>query len=148
MNTIRRINFTPDKKTLRQFGWISFLCFGSLALMAWTERLIFSFGLGQSRVVVMQILLAMAVLCALFSLLFPKANLPLYIGLSVISYPIGVVLSYIIMLVIYFGMITPMALIFRMIGKDPLQREFLPDAQTYWEEPGPAHPRESYFKQF
>jgi hypothetical protein len=44
--------------------------------------------------------------------------------------------------------ITPVGLIFRLLGKDPLTRRFDPRASTYWvkhEEPGNV---ERYFRQF
>jgi len=46
-----------------------------------------------------------------------------------------------VMGLLFFLTVTPMALILRALGKDPLHRTFDPDAASYWikrEPPGPA----------
>ena len=58
----------------------------------------------------------------------PRANLPIFVGLTILAYPIGFVVSYFIMGLLFFGMITPLGLLFRLIGKDPLNRGFEPAA--------------------
>jgi hypothetical protein len=49
---------------------------------------------------------------------------------------------------LYYGMFTPLALFFRLIGRDPLRRKIDRQAASYWEKfentPTPA----SYFRQF
>ena len=49
--------------------------------------------------------------------------------------------SAIIMGLIFYVAVTPTALIFRILGKDPMRRRLDPEAATYWidrEPPGPA----------
>ena len=70
------------------------------------------------------------------------------LGLTILAYPIGFVLSYVIMGFLFFGMITPLGLFFRLVGKDPLNRRFDSAAETYWSEPRPRRSKESYFRQF
>ena len=51
------------------------------------------------------------------------------------------VVNPLVMGLVFFLTVTPMALILRALGKDPLRRKFDPDAKTYWIErhpPGPA----------
>ncbi len=51
------------------------------------------------------------------------------------------VVSPLVMGLLFFLTVTPMALILRGLGKDPLHRKFDPDATSYWIErspPGPA----------
>jgi multisubunit Na+/H+ antiporter MnhG subunit len=85
---------------------------------------------------------------ALFSLVSPKANLPIYVGLSVVAYPIGLVLANVILGALFYGLITPVGLVFRLMGRDSLQRKFEPEARTYWEQSKKNRSLESYFKQF
>jgi len=50
------------------------------------------------------------------------------------------VVNPLVMAVIFFGVITPIAAIVRVRGKDPLHRRFDPQADSYWtprEPPGP-----------
>lgn len=51
------------------------------------------------------------------------------------------VVNPLVMGLLFFLTVTPMALILRALGKDPLHRKFDPDAASYWIErrpPGPA----------
>jgi len=148
MSKMIEMDWRPDERTLKQFGFIALFGFSFLAAIAWFEVLVFSFGLGQSRALVAGGFAALAGISTLFSLVAPRANLPIYIGLTILAYPIGFVLSYFIMGLLFFGMITPLGLIFRLIGKDPMNRRFEPAAESYWSDPRPRRGKESYFRQF
>ena len=82
MSKLIDLDLRPDTETLRQFGWIALVGFGFLAVIAWFEWLIFAFGLGAARPFVAGAFGGLAVLSVLFSLVFPRANLPIYVGLS------------------------------------------------------------------
>ncbi len=142
------INLRPDQSTLRQFGWIALVGFGILATIAWQEWLIFSFGLGEARPIVAGVFVALAAWSAFFSLVWPRANLPVYIGLTILSYPIGFVLSSLIMGTLFFVLITPLGIFFKMTGRDSLKRKFEPDLDSYWIDSRAPRAKESYFKQF
>jgi hypothetical protein len=148
MSKMIEIDWRPDDRTLRQFGVIALVGFAFLAVLAWWELLIFSFGLGDARPIVAASFATLAGICALFSMVAPRANLPIYLGLTIISYPIGFVLSYVIMGFLFFVMITPVGLFFRLTRVDPLQRRFDPNATSYWVDPRPRRGKESYFRQF
>jgi hypothetical protein len=148
MSKMIEIDWRPDARTLRQFGWIAVVGFSFLAVIAWLEVFVFAFGLGEARPWVAGGFAAVAVVSGLFSLFAPTANLPIYLTLTVLSYPIGFVLSYVIMGVLFFGMITPAGLIFKLLGRDPMHRRFDREASSYWVDPRPRRGKESYFKQF
>jgi hypothetical protein len=142
------IDFHPDERTLRQFGWIALGGFAVVAVLAWQEWLVFAFGLGAARPWVAGGLLALGVLSALLGRLWPVGNRPLFVGLALLAFPIGFVLSYVILAVLFFGIITPIGLFMRALGHDPLQRRPRPDAPTYWNPAPPRPARSRYFKQF
>ena len=148
MSKLIEIDLHPSKTTLRQFGWIALVGFGLLGLLAWYETLIFSFGLGAAREPVAFTLWGLAGLTALFSLVFPSANRPIYIGLTLLAFPIGFALSYVIMGTLFYVLITPVGLFFKLTGRDSMHRRFDPNADTYWFEARARRPREDYFKQF
>ena len=50
MANMIELNWRPDRRILRQFGFIAVAGFGFIAIIAWFEVLIFSFGLGGARV--------------------------------------------------------------------------------------------------
>jgi ABC-type uncharacterized transport system permease subunit len=87
-------------------------------------------------------------LAGLSSLLLPAANLPLYVVLTLITYPIGLVLSYVLMAFVFYVIFTPVGLWFRLIGRDPLHRKFDPNAESYWIPHGAPKSADRYFKQY
>ena len=148
MAQLFELDLNPDRSTLRRFGLIALAGFGFVALLAWYEWLIFSFGLGSARPWVAGCAAGLAVLSAFFSLVAPAANRPIYVGLSLITFPIGFVLSYLILGTLYFGLFAPIAIFFRMVGRDSMQRRYQPEAESYWIDSRPRRSTESYFNQF
>ena len=148
MSRLVEIDFKPDTKTLRQFGFIAFVGFGALAALAYYEKLVFAFGLGDARLAVAASLAALGVLALVLGLLAPRANRLLYVGLSLLAFPIGFVLSYVIMGALYFLIIGPIAVALRLAGRDPMRRARDPQAASYWTPARPARDKESYFHQY
>jgi hypothetical protein len=148
MSKMIEIDWRPDERTLRQFGWVAVVGFAFVATIAWLEVFVFAFGLGAARPWVAGTFAGLAVLSGLFSLVAPKANWPIYVGLTALTFPIGFVLSYVIMGFLFFIMITPVGLFFKLTGRDPMHRRFDRAATTYWIDPRPRRGKESYFRQF
>ncbi len=142
------MNWKPDAKTLRNFGFIAVLGFGFVATIAHYEWLIFAMGLGAAKPYVVNTFIGLAAYSGIMGLVFPKAVQPVYVGLAVLTYPIGFVLSYLIMGFLYFLIITPTGLVMRLVGHDPLDRKWDPEAETYWHDSRPPRPSEHYFRQF
>jgi saxitoxin biosynthesis operon SxtJ-like protein len=65
-----------------------------------------------------------------------------------ISYPIGWVMSAIMMAVIFFLVLTPVGLVMRLLGRDPMCRAFDRAAESYWEPHNPEGDSRRYFQQF
>jgi hypothetical protein len=148
MSKLVEIDFNPDAKTLRQFGVIAFAGFGTLAALAFYEKLLFSFGLGEARVPVAGALLALGIIALSFSLIAPRANRALYVGLALLTFPIGFVLSYVIMGALFFLIIAPISVLLRILGSDPMHRRYEPDAPTYWVPARSPRAKDSYFHQY
>jgi hypothetical protein len=93
-------------------------------------------------------IIAGTVLC-LFRLITPlfRGFYSLWLAFSVI---LGYFVSRILLTIIFFLVITPMGLIFRVIGKDPMERKLDRKAISYWskkeQEANPS--TERYEKQF
>lgn len=148
MSKVIELDWDPTPKMLREFGFIALAGFGALALMAWFGVLLFSFGLGGARVPVAGGLAALGGLSALFSFVYPQANKPIYLALSVVTYPIGFVLSYVLMGGLFFLLFAPLGILFRLFGRDSMHRGIEQGSETYWRKARPARPRERYFRQF
>jgi hypothetical protein len=93
-------------------------------------------------------LAALAGLSALLSLVYPKANKVIYLGISVLAYPIGFVMSYVILGLLFFGVFAPIGALLRLSGTDPMQRALDKSQTSYWSVPRPQRSKESYFRQF
>jgi hypothetical protein len=148
MSQLIQIDLRPDARTLRQFGFIAVGGFGFLAAIAWYEVLVFSFGLGAARMPVAIGFATLALLSGLHSLVYPKANLPIYLAITIAAYPIGFVLSYVIMATLFYVIIAPIGLLLRVLGQDPMHRRLEPEAESYWQDAAQASSRSAYFKQF
>ena len=143
------INWNPDRRQLRWFALAcAVVCGGLAGWLVATEHL-FGFALspGPARTtawVLFGVAGAAAVLCAAA----PAALRPLYVVLTVVTLPIGWVVSHVVLAVMFYGVITPFALVFRLIGRDPLHRKIDPDAETYWVPRKPVKDAKRYFRQF
>ena len=63
--------------------------------------------------------------------------------------PIGWVVSHLALGIIYYGIFTPVALVFRLMGRDPLNRRLDRQASTYWEPYEPDRGGKArYLRQF
>jgi hypothetical protein len=70
-----------------------------------------------------------------------------YVGLSLVTYPLGWLVSWVVLALAYYIVLTPIALVMRLFRHDPLQRTFDRSAATYWSPRPGSPPPESYFRQ-
>ncbi len=143
------VNWRPEERHLRTFG---IACTVALAALAgWTaifdSLLGFEMASERARAVAAG-LFAGSGLALVLGLLAPRVLLPLYVLSTLISLPIGYVLSFVIMGLLFYGVFTPIALVFRVAGRDPLKRRFEPEAATYWEPREPVRDVKRYYRQF
>jgi len=92
-------------------------------------------------------LIALAALFLAGGYVMPDLLKPVYFLFMVATFPIGLVMGPVVMGVIFFGIFTPVALFFKLIGRDTMTRKFDPAAKTYWVEHKDAEPKR-YFRQF
>ena len=144
-----KIDWKPSQRNLRVFGIAALVVFGALGTWVFFSGKLFGFALSEETAkVVSWVLWALAGYGGVFSPIFPRALWPLYASMTLITLPIGFVLSYVIMAVIFYGLITPTGLLFRLIGRDPMKRHFDPEASTYWVRRESHSPPGRYFRQF
>jgi hypothetical protein len=77
-------------------------------------------------------LLGLAAFFLVSSLLAPVLLAPFYAGMLRLSRYMGWLNTRIILIVLYYLIFTPVALIYRIVGRDPLSRKFEPEKQSYW----------------
>lgn len=143
------IDLRPDEKKLKQFGFVALAAFALLGGFVLWRGGLFGIDFGASSPTTAYVLFAIGGLSAILSFVMPKANRILYIALIVITAPIGIVLSFVLVGALFYGMLTPVGLFFRLIGRDPLHLKFDPAAETYWtrRRAGDVEPKR-YFRQY
>ena len=148
MRKLVSIDWNPPGRTLRQFGYIALAGFTALSWAAWHEQLMFATGLGTAREPVSLVLLGIGIIAGSCSLIAPQLNRFLFVGMSLLAYPIGFVTSYVVLGVLFFAVLAPIAVAFRLLGRDPLRRNLDKRAKSYWSTPQHDRGRDSYFQQF
>lgn len=142
------LELNPTAKQLRMFGFIALVAFGWLGAVIYWKGTFFGITVGEATRGVALTLWGMGALTGVFSVVYPRANRPLFVALTFITYPIGYVVSHIIMALLFYGVITPVAVLFRLLGRDPLTLRNSPDAESYWETHVQRKDKKSYFRQF
>lgn len=144
-----QINWRPDRNELRKFGFISLVAFGSLGIWLFFRQSIFGIDLSpKTAQMAAYVCWGLAGASLAGSLTVPEALRPLYVTLTAVSLPIGYVVSHVLMAVVFYGLLTPIALFFRVTGRDALQRRLEPSAKSYWQPRQVVQDRARYFKQF
>lgn len=73
-------------------------------------------------------------------LLWPRALAPVERGWSMLAHALGFINTRILLAFVFFVVLAPIALIMRVIGKDPLERRRDRSRPTYWRTREPAEP--------
>jgi hypothetical protein len=66
----------------------------------------------------------------------------------ILTFPVAWAVSTLLLAIVFYGLITPLGLLFRLIGRDPLDRSFKSDKDSYWQEKPAAENSRRYLQQF
>jgi hypothetical protein len=139
----RNLNPTP-----RQLG--QFACAGVL-LMPFAAWMLSGRPLGVAwqpqHTLLIGGLFALGLIFVALSYLAPRALRPIFIAATLATFPIGFVISEILLAAIYFLVFTPVALLFRLVGRDALDRKIDRSAKSYWQAKQQPRDVASYFRQ-
>ena len=134
------INWHPAKRELKQFARIWFpLFYAVVGALAWGKY-------GSPRVA--WCVWGTGIALSVASIAFPAILRGIFVGMSVATWPIGWVVSHLLLGVIFYGIVTPIGFLLRLCGRDPLQRKFDPQAKTYWVSHEPTTDTRRYFRQY
>lgn len=134
------INWNPDRKALRAFRLASVVATPIIATLLYLLKGV-------------DIRWCLAVVAAggliwLSGLVSLRLTRYIYVVMTAVTFPIGFVISLVVMSVFYYGLITPIGLVFRLIGRDVLCRRFDRRARSYWVKHRQTTDVERYFQRF
>ena len=124
---------------LRQFAGLWIVFFGAIA--AWQE-------FHHHRRALAILLVVLAVTVGPLGIAWPRAIKPVFVGWMALVYPIGWIVSRIVLGLLFYGLFTPVALVFRIVGRDELSLRPQPQTTTYWHSKPHATDKRQYLRQF
>jgi hypothetical protein len=133
------IQFKPTNKVLRQFAlaWLVFLMAG--AAHQWLKR-------GHPTAAL--VLGTLAIIVSGPGLLWPRTIRWIYVGCMMVAFPVGWVVSHIMLVLMFYCVITPVALFFRLRGRDLLRRAPPRDSESFWTAKTLPQDVRRYFRQY
>ena len=132
------LNRHPERKELLWFGAGLPVFPGLVGYLVWRRT-----GSEVSR----QALWALGGFLALLFWLVRGARRPIFLGFGYVSYPIGFVMSRVLLLIVFLGVVTPTGILMRLFGKDLLGLRIDRDRASYWMPHEGPHTSEDYFRQ-
>jgi hypothetical protein len=134
-----KINKNPSRRQLLVFGglWVVFFCILGGIVLRKTHWM-------PAAAAVWTLAVAVPVVGSLV----PGAMRIVYLGMTYAAFPVGFVLSHVILAAVYYLVLTPTGLLMRLFGYDPMHRRFDPHAPTYWVPRDEEHDVGRYFRQF
>jgi hypothetical protein len=133
------LQLDPPIRVLRQFAAVGCLVLWAVAVWRFLLR---------GEVLLADILFVLGFALALTGYAGPRLIRPIYVVMTVVTFPIGWVMSWVLLGLVYYGLFTPFAVVFRLIGRDPLGRRGPSSADTYWKpKPAPRDPAR-YLRQY
>ena len=132
------VNRHPSRRQLNQFGfiWLGFLTL--FGVVAW-----FKF----SAPTVAAVLWSAAVVVPIVGWVVPSFMSLVFVGMSFAAWPIGIVVSHVVLALVYYLVVTPIGLAMRVVGYDPMSRRSS-GSESRWIPRSGERPAESYFRQF
>ena len=133
------INWKPSKKELRVFGLLLIL-FGAVIAA------IVNFKYNRETAALVVLIATTAV--GLIGVCVPTLIRPVYLIWMALAFPIGWTISHLMMGVVFYLVVTPIGLIMRLCGRDPMRRRWDRECQSYWVRRSSSDDVKRYFRQF
>jgi hypothetical protein len=127
----------PTQRQLRQFAFIAPVGF---ALIGWT---VWRWTGSRDAWIA---LAALGILLALAGAVRPGIVRPFFLVALLVAFPMGWLVSNLAFLAIYYLLLTPLALVFRLLGRDPLALR-RKQADSHWIDRGPQSDAARYWHQ-
>ena len=136
---IRHIDLSD--RSVRHFGWLMGVVAGIVAsLILWkngwaiTPAVLYVIGVGAGLAVISTIL--------------PRLIRPIYRLWMMLAVVLGFVMTRVILSVVFAALVTPIGLVMRLLGKDPLKKKPDSSADTYWIEREAGDPADERMRRY
>ncbi len=133
------IPFRPTRKSLRQFAAAWLVFFGAFGAHQYFAR-------GHHQVGLVSMVLAAVV--GVIGLLKPATIRWLFVAWMVLAFPIGWTISQVMLVLMFYLILTPVAVFFRLRGRDLLCRKPAPERKSFWLPKATPQDVRSYFRQY
>lgn len=130
------LNWNPTTRQLRQFAGLCLVALPSVGYL-W----------GGSWSVIGG-LAAIGSCLAVLGYFQPGIVRPLFLTISLVTIPIGLIVGELAVAAIYFFVLLPIGMVFRLLGRDALLRRRNPQARSYWLKKEPPKNIARYYRQF
>lgn len=144
MNPFKDINWNPQAADLRKFAWSLVIGFPCLAVLFFCAKWLKTGAMPSPEGFLK--LAAVGVIVGLICLAVPLIAKPLYYVWYAIAGCIGFVMGNLIFGLMFYAVFTPIGLVMRLIGRDPLQLK-QKQASSHWIDAPPQPPAARYFTQ-
>ena len=137
-------DWNPDRRKLREFGWISLAGFAVIGLvLGWKFDWI-----RNGEWLVPGIFFGLGLLSAVVAMIEPLLLKPSYWLLTAIAAVIGPIVATLVLGLIFFLMFLPIGLVFAIRGRDELRLKRDRQARSYWLPADPGQAPARYFRQY
>ena len=120
---------TKSNVELRKFGLTMAIAFAAIGgFMLWRDKPAWMY------------LFAIAGFFLVFGLTLPRLLAPIEWAWMKFAYALSFVMTYVLITLIFYVAITPIGLVMRLLGKDPLALKFDKNAKSYWVPVDPNGP--------
>ena len=137
--SIVEIAWHPSPNQLRVFALVQVLFFALISMI-----IVRNSGSWQVAAIVM----ACSLVVAIVGVCFPGIIRFVYVAWMAALFPIAWTVSFVLMMLIFYLLFTPIGLIMKLVGRDPMQRKFDRSAETYWIRREQKRDDAAYFKQY
>ena len=132
-----QINWKPNARDLRMFGATivaGFAVIGAIVFFRGAERAAYACWVGGG-------------LAGALGLTGSRAALPVYLAWMGVAFVLGSVMTRVVLVLVYYGVVTPLGIASRLAGRDRLQLS-RPGGESYWLDLSPPSDKDDYERQF
>ncbi len=138
------VDWKPDHSKLRQFAALWWVAWTAAALLVGLGVV----GTAAAGDRLPWLLAGVGAVVGMAGLLRPPVVRPVYLVWMALAFPVGWVVSHLLLVILYYGVFSAVGLVMRMGGRDALRLKRPPASESLWvPRPGRRDP-ESYFRRF